>query len=59
MKSPLQMMQGTAINYRSPLKTIVPQMRSQIFRQIVQKFRRHTTVCQEIYVQDDGKYASR
>ena len=35
------------------------QMRSQIFRQIVQKFRRHNAVCQEIYVQDDGKSASR
>ena len=38
---------------------IVPQMRSQIFRQIVQKFRRHTDVCRGIFVQDDGKYASR
>ena len=43
----------------SPLKTIVPQMRSQIFRQIVQKFRRQAGACQEISVQDDGKYASR
>ena len=38
---------------------IVPQMRCQIFRQIVQKFRRHTDVCRGIFVQDDGKYASR
>ena len=38
---------------------IVPQMRRQIFRQIVQKFRRHTDVCRGIFVQDDGKYASR
>ena len=37
---------------------IVVQMRSQIFRQIVQKFCRHTDVCQKIYVQDAGKYAS-
>ena len=35
---------------------IVVQMRSQIFRQIVHKFRRHTDVCQEICVQDAGKY---
>ena len=34
-------------------------MRSQIFRQIVHKFRRHTDVCQGICVQDAGKYASR
>ena len=34
-------------------------MRCQIFRQIVQKFRRHTDVCRGIFVQDDGKYASR
>ena len=38
---------------------IVVQMRSQILRQIVHKFRRHTDVCQEICVQDAGKYASR
>ena len=38
---------------------IVPQMRCQIFRQIVQKFRRHTDVCRGIFVQDGGKYASR
>ena len=38
---------------------MVPQMRCQIFRQIVQKFRRHTDVCRGIFVQDDGKYASR
>ena len=35
---------------------IVVQMRSQIFRQIVHKFRRHTDVCQESCVQDAGKY---
>ena len=35
---------------------IVVQMRSQIFRQIVHKFRRHTDVCQGICVQDAGKY---
>ena len=34
---------------------IVRQKRSQIFRQIVLKFCRHTAVCQEISVQDDGK----
>ncbi len=34
-------------------------MRCQIFRQIVQKFRRNTDVCRGIFVQDDGKYASR
>ena len=38
---------------------IVVRLRSQIFRQIVQKFCRHTNVCQEISVQDDGKYASK
>jgi len=32
--------------------------RSQIFRQIVQKFRRQAVACQEISVQYDGKYAS-
>ena len=37
---------------------IAAQIRSQIFRQIVQKFCRHTDVCQKIYVQDAGKYAS-
>ncbi|MBP3243175.1 MAG: hypothetical protein J6L99_04900, partial [Ruminococcus sp.] len=37
---------------------IAVQIRSQIFRQIVQKFCRHTDVCQKIYVQDAGKYAS-
>ena len=36
---------------------IVVRLRSQIFRQVVQKFRRHTNVCQEISVQDDGKDA--
>ena len=34
-------------------------MRSRIFRQIAQKFRRHTAVCQGISVQYDGKSASR
>ena len=38
---------------------IAVRLRSQIFRQIVQKFCRHTNVCQEISVQDDGKYASK
>ena len=38
---------------------IVRQMRSQIFRQIVQKRRRNTVVFQEVSVQDDGKYESR
>ena len=38
---------------------IAAQIRSQIFRQIVQKFCRHTDVCQGICVQDAGKYASR
>ena len=38
---------------------IVRQMRSQIFRQIVQKRRRNTVVFQGVSVQDDGKYASR
>ena len=38
---------------------IVVRPRRQIFRQIVQKFRRHTNVCQEISVQDDGKCASK
>ena len=37
---------------------VVVQMHSQIFRQIVPKFRRHTCICQEILVQYDGKYAS-
>ena len=45
--------------YRQHRTEIVVQMRSQIFRQIVHKFRRHTDVCQGIYVQDAGKYASR
>ena len=48
--------QDTLRQYRTK---IVPQMRCQIFRQIVQKFRRHTDVCRGISVQDDGKYASR
>ena len=30
---------GAAILFRSPLKTIVPQMRSQIFRQFVRLYR--------------------
>ena len=34
-------------------------MRSQIFRQIAQKFRRHTAVWQGISGQYDGKSASR
>ena len=34
-------------------------MHCQIFRQIAQKFRMHTDVCQGIFVQNDGKYASR
>ena len=38
---------------------IVRKMRSQIFCQIVQKFCRHTDVCQEISVLYDGKSASR
>ena len=38
---------------------IVVRLRRQIFRQVVQKFRRHTNVCQEIYVQDNGKDASK
>ena len=45
--------------FRQHRTEIVVQMRSQIFRQIVQKFCRHTDVCQKIYVQDAGKYASR
>ena len=42
--------------YRTKL---VVQMRRRVFRQIVQKYRRHTAVCQGISVQDDGKHASR
>ena len=42
--------------YRTEL---VRKMRSQIFRQIVQKFRRHTDVCQGIFVRNGEKYASR
>ena len=45
--------------FRQHRTEIVVQMRSQILRQIVHKFRRHTDVCQEICVQDAGKYASR
>ena len=41
--------------FRQHRTKIVRQKRCQIFRQIVQKFCRHTIVCQEIYVQDDGK----
>ena len=53
------------IDLWASLKTIVPHMRRQIFRQakvaprIVLKFRRNTGLCQEILVQNDGKYASR
>ena len=50
---------GFAVSLRQYRTKIVPQMRCQIFRQIVQKFRRHTDVCRGIFVQDDGKYASR
>ena len=35
------------------------QVRSQIFRQIVRKNRRHTNVCQGFSVQYNGKDASR
>ena len=45
--------------YRQHRTEIVVQMHSQIFRQIVHKFRRHTDVCQGICVQDAGKYTSR
>ena len=45
-------------NLRQHCTEIVVQMRSEIFRQIVQKFCRHTDVCQKIYVQDAGKYAN-
>ena len=41
--------------FRQHRTEIVVQMRSQIFRQIVHKFRRHTDVCQGICVQDAGK----
>ena len=52
--------------YRGLLSTVLRQhrtklvrkMRRQIFRQIVQKFRRRAGARQEISVQDDGKYAS-
>ena len=50
---------GNNGRFRQYRTKIVPQMRCQIFRQIVQKFRRHTDVCRGISVQDDGKYASR
>ena len=49
----------TLIFLRQHRTEIVVQMRRQILRQIVHKFRRHTDVCQEICVQDAGKYASR
>ena len=49
----------TLIFLRQHRTEIVVQMRSQILRQIVHKFRRHTDVCQGICVQDAGKYASR
>lgn len=55
----ISVMQNRRNIYRSPLKTIVPQIRSQIFRQIVQKFRRQAGACQEISVQYGGKSASR
>ena len=38
---------------------IARKVRSQIFRQIVPKFCRHTGVCQEILVQDDGNRCKR
>ena len=38
---------------------IVVRLQSQIFRQIAQKFLRHTDVFQEISVQDYGKDASK
>ena len=44
--------------FRQHRTEIAAQIRSQIFRQIVQKFCRHTDVCQKIYVQDAGKYES-
>ncbi len=47
------------LDLRQHRTEIAAQIRSQIFRQIVQKFCRHTDVCQKIYVQDAGKYASR
>jgi len=49
----------TLIKYRKRRLNIVHILRSQIFRQIVQKFRRHTRVCQGIFVQYAGKYASK
>ena len=45
--------------YRLYRTKIVRVLRSQIFCQIVQKFCRHTDVCKEITVQDDGKDASK
>ena len=48
-----------AENLRRHRTELVRKMRSQIFRQIVQKFRRQAVACQEISVQYDGKYASR
>ena len=38
---------------------IVRILRSQIFRQIVRIFCRHTVVCQREFVQYDGIYASK
>ncbi len=45
----LSMLLIEKIVLRAPLKTRVPQMHSQIFRQIAQKVRRHTGVCQEAF----------
>ena len=49
----------TKIISRQHRTEFVRKMRSRIFRQIAQKFRRHTVVCQEISVWYDGKSASR
>ena len=46
-------------NFRQYRTKIVRQVRSQIFRQIVRKNRRHTNVCQGFSVQYNGKDASR
>ena len=51
--------EAESFHLRQHRTKIVPKMRRQIFCQIVQKFCRHTVVCQEISVQDHGKYASR
>ena len=45
--------------FRQHRTKLVRKMRSRIFRQIAQKFRRHAAVCQGISVQYDGKSASR